>query len=83
MKSNSGSSDSFDGICELFMRKTRREFRGNNAEISPFQLTKLIKRFATAYTLKPENLLDALIRRGWFEASATDTYIIRYDLVRK
>ncbi len=76
--------DNMDEICERFMAWAKKEFRGYKNEINPTILTKRIKRFSLVYGLGKEDvLLDALLRRGWIEISAGDTWHFRYDLVRR
>ena len=83
LQSIKGPLDNLDDVCIWLMIKMRKEFRGHKTEISPRTLTKRIKRFAFALGMKEDVLIDALFRRGWLEPSAADTYIIRYDLMRK
>lgn len=76
-------NDDMDFVCERFMKILHKDYPNRQAEISPNMLVKYTKRFQSAYGIKHQLLLDALIRRQWFEPSAADTFIVRFDLVRK
>ena len=67
-------------VCFYFMKHLRKRYRGHKAEISSKDWIKEVKKFTLYFGVSEKAVLKALINRGFFEASAIDTYMIRYDL---
>lgn len=83
MSDAANHKDGMDGVCEHFMRHVHKEYRGHKSEISSREFVKFAQKFSRTYGIRENDLLQALILRQWFEPSAADTYLIRYDLVRR
>lgn len=77
------NKDGLDWLCERFMLHLRKIYSGHKAEISAREYVRSAQKFALAYGMKENELLQALIIRNWLEPSAADTYLIRYDLVKR
>jgi len=72
--------DGMNEICIHFMRYFKKLHHGKKTEISPWEWTRRTRKYATHYGINQGALLSALMNRGWFEVSAADAYIVRYDL---
>ena len=69
-----------------FMEWLKKDFPSYKAELSPWIIEKRIEKFASVYKFDTETknaMWDFIMRAGWIEVSAADTYILRHDLVRK
>ena len=71
-------NDNMDWICQRFMLALRKQYRGHKSEIHARQFTRLAEKFALLYNIKPEVMLDALLRRNYFEPIGSDTYAVHY-----
>ena len=67
-------------VCFYFMKHLRKIYRGHKAEIGSREWVREAKKFTKYFGVNEAAMLQALINRGFFEASAADTYKIRYDL---
>ena len=71
-------NDDMDWVCKRVMMQIRKEYHGHRQEIHAKMLVRFTTRFEKAYGIKQGVVLDALIRRNWFEPIGSDSYAIHY-----